>query len=238
MATFIFPTVTRVTSGFRGSRRNHHGVDFAQSGYHEIKASAAGKVSRSYRSSSYGECIMIVHQINGKTWETVYAHMRTGSRRVKVGDTVKQGQVIGVMGSTGNSTGQHLHFELHRGRWNVRKTNAVNPLQYLGKDSSPKKVVKDLNAIKIRKGDTLTGLAKQYDTTVKKLQEVNKIRNPNKIYVGQRIIVSAKQYHKVKRGDTVSALARKYGSSQSQIKAWNKLKDINKIKVGQRLRVR
>ncbi|MCX2829227.1 M23 family metallopeptidase [Bacillus pseudomycoides] len=134
MAKFIYPTDTmRVTSGFRGDRPDHHGVDLAEAGYHPIYAAASGKVSRSYFSSSYGECIMIVHTIDGVTWETVYAHMRSGSRTVKEGDYVTQGQTIGVMGSTGQAYGQHLHFELHKGGWNINKSNAVNPLDYLGK---------------------------------------------------------------------------------------------------------
>lgn len=130
---FINPTkVKRITSKFRTSKRlDHHGVDFADPGMHEIYAAAAGIVSRSYLSESYGECIMIVHTINGQTWETVYAHLRSGSRKVVVGSNVKQGQVIGIMGNTGHSTGQHLHFELHKGRWNIDKTNAVDPLTYL-----------------------------------------------------------------------------------------------------------
>ena len=77
---------------------------------------------------------MIVHTIDGVTWETVYAHMRSGSRTVNVGDYVTQGQTIGVMGNTGDSSGQHLHFELHKGGWNINKSNAVNPLDHLEKD--------------------------------------------------------------------------------------------------------
>ncbi|MFD2637678.1 M23 family metallopeptidase [Piscibacillus salipiscarius] len=135
MATFIYPTVKRVTSEFRSnSRPDHHGTDFAQPGYHEIKAVANGKVTRSYESDSYGQCVMIEHKINGDTWESVYAHMRDGSRKVSVGDKVKQGQVIGVMGNTGHSFGQHLHFELHKGNWNINKTHAVDPEKYLGKN--------------------------------------------------------------------------------------------------------
>ncbi|MDA1641925.1 MULTISPECIES: M23 family metallopeptidase [Bacillus cereus group] len=134
MATFIYPTdTTRITSGFRGDRPDHHGIDLAEAGYHPIYAAAGGQVSRSYFSTSYGECIMIVHNINGVTWETVYAHMRSGSRTVKQGDYVTQGQTIGVMGETGQAYGQHLHFEMHKGSWNINKSNAVNPLDYLGK---------------------------------------------------------------------------------------------------------
>ena len=129
---FIKPAAGRITSGFRtSSRPNHHGIDIAQGGYNPVRAAASGTVSRSYRSATYGETVMITHTINGQTYETVYAHMRTGSRRVRVGQSVRQGQVIGIMGNTGNSRGQHLHFEIHRGRWNSAKSNAVNPANYI-----------------------------------------------------------------------------------------------------------
>lgn len=185
--TFNNPTdVKRVTSGFRPTnRKNHHGTDFAQPGYHEIKASAAGKVAKSYSSTTYGECIMIVHNLGGDTWETVYAHMRKGSRKVSVGQTVKQGQVIGVMGNTGNSTGQHLHFELHKGRWNMAKSNAVNPLNYIGKDLYPAKV--SGNVYTVKKGDTLSEIAVRHGTTTKKLASLNGIKNPSVISIGQKI---------------------------------------------------
>lgn len=146
---FINPTkVDRVTSEFRSSKRaDHHGIDFANPGIHEIYAAAAGTVSRSYRSDSYGECIMIVHNINGQIWETVYAHMRIGSRKVAAGSKVKQGQVIGIMGNTGHSTGQHLHFELHKGRWDIDKINAVDPFKYLGLNREMPSVNTDGSAV-------------------------------------------------------------------------------------------
>lgn len=134
---FTWPTTTkRITSNFRDTRKNHHGLDIADPGTHPIYAAAAGEVTRSYTSASYGECIFILHEINGQTYETVYAHMRSGSRKVNEGQSVKRGQEIGTMGNTGNSTGQHLHFEVHKGRWNMQKSNAVNPLDYLGKGTS------------------------------------------------------------------------------------------------------
>lgn len=146
--TFIWPTNTkRVTSpfGYRthpltGARGSHHnGIDIAKSGSRPIFAAAEGVVRRSYLSSSYGETIMLEHEINGDTWETVYAHMERNSRRFNDGEKVKQGDVIGRMGSTGNSTGQHLHFEIHKGGlWNMAKSNAVDPEQYLEKDLYPK----------------------------------------------------------------------------------------------------
>lgn len=183
---FIYPTDTkRVTSNFNRNRKHpitgknsfHSGVDIAQSGHHEIKAVANGTVSRSYHSESYGECIMIVHKLKGKTWETVYAHMKSGSRKVKEGDTVKQGQAIGVMGSTGNVTGQHLHFELHEGRWNINKSNAVDPLKYLS-DSVQVKEEKTL-LYTVKGGDTLSQIAKDHNTTIAALVRINNIKDKN-----------------------------------------------------------
>lgn len=131
---FIKPSLGVLTNPFQvRSNPKHFGVDFALPGNVAVKAAASGTVTRSYVSPSYGEVIFILHQINGQPFETVYAHLQKGSRKCKVGDTVTQGQVIAYMGNTGDATGQHLHFELHRGRWNGAKSNAVNPLNYIEK---------------------------------------------------------------------------------------------------------
>lgn len=128
---FIKPAAGSKTSGF-GAREmdNHKGIDIAASGSVPIIAAADGVVIRSDLSSSYGNVVYLSHRINGKTYTTVYAHM--SSRSVSVGQTVKQGQQLGFMGNTGQSYGQHLHFELHIGEWNQAKSNAVDPSSYIG----------------------------------------------------------------------------------------------------------
>lgn len=124
------PAVGRVSSGF-GYREgeNHKGVDIANSVSVPIVAAADGIVLKSYYSSSYGNCIFITHYYNGQLYTTVYAHM--SSRVAGTDATVRKGDVIGYMGNTGQSYGQHLHFELHVGEWNSAKSNAVNPLSYI-----------------------------------------------------------------------------------------------------------
>lgn len=101
-------------------------MDIAASGIVPIYAAADGVVIRSYYSTSYGNAVFISHSINGQIYTTVYAHMR--NREVSEGQVVSKGQQIGLMGNTGRSYGQHLHFELHRGEWNLSKTNAINPV--------------------------------------------------------------------------------------------------------------
>ncbi|PLT28991.1 peptidase M23 [Peribacillus deserti] len=125
--SFTRPAAGTLSSNF-GARwgTKHMGVDIAGPGYIPIVAAADGVVSRAYTSSSYGNVVFISHSINGQVYTTVYAHMQSFS--VSTGQVVAKGQQIGVMGSTGQSTGQHLHFELHKGSWNAAKSNAVNPV--------------------------------------------------------------------------------------------------------------
>jgi peptidoglycan hydrolase CwlO-like protein len=103
----------------------HYGVDIANSGSNvPIVAAADGVVVTAHFSSSYGNVVYIAHSINGHVYTTVYAHM--SKYIVSTGQTVTKGQQIGVMGSTGDSTGQHLHFELYNGAWAYH--SAINPM--------------------------------------------------------------------------------------------------------------
>lgn len=128
---FIQPAAGRYTSRFekRGGKM-HHGLDIAASGTVPVVAAAEGVITRSYYSTSYGNVVFISHNINGQTYTTVYAHLK--SRSVSAGQKVKQGQQLGIMGNTGQSEGQHLHFEIHKGEWNAQKSNAMDPKIYIG----------------------------------------------------------------------------------------------------------
>lgn len=143
MVTFIKPADGRLTSHF-GRRlhpidkvmKGHSGIDIAKSGNVPVVASADGVVTRVGALGTYGNVVMIKHDIFGQVYETNYAHLHSWD--VKVGQKVKQGQRIARMGNTGNSTGQHVHFEIHKGRWASGQPNAVDPLTLIGKDLSPK----------------------------------------------------------------------------------------------------
>lgn len=89
---------------------NHTGIDIAAPGGTPVYAVQGGVViTSSYAPSSYGEYVVVSHG-NGRT--TLYAHMQRGSRTVKEGDVVSQGQTLGKVGMTGSATGNHLHLEL------------------------------------------------------------------------------------------------------------------------------
>ncbi|PCK19887.1 peptidase M23 [Bacillus pumilus] len=127
---FIKPAAGRFSSGFGlRSGGQHYGLDIAAKGTVPVVAAASGTVTNSSYSSSYGHVVFITHNINGQTYQTVYAHLAT--RSVSTGQRVEQGQFLGYMGNTGQSHGQHLHFELHKGLWNGAKSNAVDPAPYI-----------------------------------------------------------------------------------------------------------
>ena len=135
---FICPlkSYTRISSEY-GWRKNpvsgvnklHAGTDFAAPGGTPIYAAASGYVQvAGWSSGGYGNYVIIYHgkMSDGVAYSTLYGHMR--SVATSAGKYVKQGEVIGYVGSTGNSTGNHLHLEVWRGG---SKANAVNPRGYI-----------------------------------------------------------------------------------------------------------
>ncbi len=137
-AGFICPlkSYTRISSEY-GTRKNpvtgrrtlHAGIDIAAAGGTPIYAAASGYVQvAGWSSGGYGNYVIIYHgkMSNGTAYSTLYGHMR--SVATTAGKYVKQGELIGYVGSTGNSTGNHLHLEVWKGG---SKANAVNPRSYI-----------------------------------------------------------------------------------------------------------
>jgi murein DD-endopeptidase MepM/ murein hydrolase activator NlpD len=125
-----YPLNKRISSGFgyRGdpfhSRRSvyHHGIDIDGDHGDRVNTTANGTVISAGWNSGYGNCIIIRHQSG---YETLYGHLSKIS--VRKGEHVRAGQCIGLVGSTGHSTGNHLHYEVHRAG---KERNPVNFLAY------------------------------------------------------------------------------------------------------------
>ncbi len=130
---------SRISSRFSGKRwhpvlgkwRSHRGVDYAAARGTPIRAAGDGKIVKAVYSKSYGNVVFIQH---GGRYTTVYAHMKGFARGIRKGKRVKQGQVIGYVGSTGLVTGPHLHYEfrvngVHRNPLTVKLPAAapINP---------------------------------------------------------------------------------------------------------------
>ncbi|MEX2311931.1 MAG: peptidoglycan DD-metalloendopeptidase family protein [Rhodospirillales bacterium] len=103
-----------------GYTRMHKGVDFAAPTGTPIYAAGNGTVAFAGRKGGYGNYVLLRH--NG-TYETAYAHMNGFARGIRTGTRVEQGQIIGYVGTTGRSTGPHLHYEV------LMSGNQVNPLR-------------------------------------------------------------------------------------------------------------
>ena len=124
---FVFPANGSISSGFGnrihpilGYSRFHAGIDFAASHGSAIRAADSGRVIFSGWYGGYGQTVIIDH---GNGISTLYAH--ASRLLVNEGQNVQQGQSIAAIGSTGLSTGPHLHFEVRQ------NGNPVNPMAYL-----------------------------------------------------------------------------------------------------------
>lgn len=149
-------------------------------------------------------------KIMGKWYTTRYAHMEPGSQRLKKGDKVQAGQVVGIMGASGEVTGRHLHIEINEGKtnkWTSDGKGFVDPMKFMPATIAAEEATADAKlptpetapvapapvhgskptSHKVVSGDTLSKIAKKYGTTVAVLVSLNKLKNPNVISVGQVI---------------------------------------------------
>ncbi len=118
----------RISSGFSSARRNpvtrkvvpHHGVDFAAAPGTPITATADGRVISVGWDGALGQAVRLRH---GSEYVTIYGHMRGFARGIEKGVEVRQGQVIGYVGSTGRATGPHLHYTV------LRHGRPINPMK-------------------------------------------------------------------------------------------------------------
>ena len=127
-----------------GYTKMHTGTDFAAPMGTPIMASGDGKVTKAGWCGGGGNCVKIKHN---STYETVYAHMSKFGRGIKKGKRVKQGQIIGYVGSTGLSTGPHLHYEVIENGKKINSQKLKLPSGKILKGSERKKF--EVSKIKI-----------------------------------------------------------------------------------------
>ena len=188
----------------------HSGLDLGwfdeqDKNYGEVKSPADGVVvalRKNYKTqdstgSSYGNYVKVDH---GNGIMTLCAHLKYNTVCVNVGDKVKQGQKLGINGTTGHSTGVHIHYEVWKNgtRVDPLPLTYVYPDQYVGESTkkdynilyyNPSPEPTDFDTYEVVKGDTLTKIANKYNTTWQYLAEINHLENPNLIYPGQILLV-------------------------------------------------
>lgn len=196
---YVHPFFGNVTSSFGPrKRRFHYGIDIDLETGDQVVAAFDGKVRIAKKSASYGNVIVIRHS-NGL--ETYYAHL--SKINVEIDQYVYAGQSIGLGGNTGRSRGSHLHFEVRY------LGQPINPTEMISFDD--RKLISDTFCLSkntfsyfndvhklahttsrhkvhvVKKGDTLSGIAKKYGTTVKSLTQKNRLKTKTTLHPGQKL---------------------------------------------------
>lgn len=212
---YAMPCDGRITSkyGYRAKfGRMHKGIDLGIHNNDTIYAAFDGKVRlTNYEAKGYGNYIIIRHP---NDLETVYGHLN--KPLVKANQTVKAGQPIGLGGSTGRSTGPHLHFET----------------RFMGYAINPQAIFDFAN--KTIHTDTYTFTKKTYQeprSFSPKKDLASKNENP---YKGSLEVAS----YTVKKGDSLASIARSYGVSTTTLRRLNGMQPTERIKVGQVLKLK
>jgi murein DD-endopeptidase MepM/ murein hydrolase activator NlpD len=216
LESYHYPYIGRITSRYGPRKgRAHQGLDLGLKTGDPIYATFDGKVRISKAAGDYGNLIVIRHN-NGL--ETYYAHL--SQRDVEVGDWVVAGQQIGLGGSTGRSTGPHLHYEV----------------RYKGQSFDPERLI-DFSNGNLRRDELL--LKRRHFSIYSKFeQDFGDEEEVAKQEEAERKAAAAVQYHTIRSGDTLGAIARKYGTSVSRICQLNGIKSTTILSIGRRLRVR
>jgi murein DD-endopeptidase MepM/ murein hydrolase activator NlpD len=186
---------TRITSEFGFRRyRWHHGTDLKLNVGDPIYSTFDGIVRiRSYDRTGYGYYVVVRHK-NGL--ETLYGHM--SKILVDVGQEIKAGDILGLGGNTGRSTGPHLHYEIRYQGLSINPTEVfdfalgkIKSEVYMITSSSFDHVVKTQQAIyhRVRSGETLSAIARRYGVRVATLTRLNNISANSVLRVGQRLRV-------------------------------------------------
>lgn len=211
---YHIPHKGRITSnyGYRAKfGRMHKGVDIGIRSNDTIYAAFDGKVRlTNYEAKGYGNYIILRHP---NTLETVYGHLN--KILVKPNQTVKAGQAIGLGGSTGRSTGPHLHFET----------------RFMGYAINPAAIFDFAN--KTIHTDTYTFTKQTYQQARSFAPKKEKTTNDNP-YKGSQEVAS----YTVKAGDSLASIARNYGVSTTTLRKLNGMQPSDKIKVGQVLKLK
>jgi murein DD-endopeptidase MepM/ murein hydrolase activator NlpD len=216
-------------------KKHHNGTDICGLGKAPwyIEAFADGKVLKAQVSTAagggFGHYVVLQHKIDGEFYTSLYAHLEPGSMQVKPGQKVTAGTVLGKMGTSGMSTGVHLHWEIWKGKthgWSPDGKGFVEPVGF----------VKALLAA--QKAKDFAGESTPEDAPA----EIIKVDPPKPVAKPAPKTTSAKapapklaksKTHKVVSGDTLGKIAAKNGTTVATLTKLNNIKNANSISVGQ-----
>jgi murein DD-endopeptidase MepM/ murein hydrolase activator NlpD len=192
-----------------------------------IEAPFDGTVQEARKSTAagggFGNFVRILHKINGEYYTTTYAHMLDDSVKVKPGQKIEAGTPIGKMGSTGMSTGKHLHWELQKGKtyaWNDKGLNFIEPVAFFDA---------------LIKLEAINGTAKDVtpaDAPVAPAPVHGAAKQSTKP-VAPAVPASVSKTYTVVKGDNLTRIAARNNTTVQRLVELNGIKNANLIQVGQ-----
>ena len=217
LKSYHYPRVGRINSKYGPRRRGiHQGTDIGLKIGDPVYAVFDGRVRLTqYYRGGYGNLIVLRHD-NGL--ETYYGHL--SERLVEENQWVEAGQVIGLGGSTGRSTGPHLHFET----------------RYYGQSFDPERLIdfksgtlcRDTFLLKRSYFSIYSHAGQDFEDEIANEEQDKK----------EKAEREAMRYHRIRSGDTLGAIARKYGTTVTKICRLNGIKSTTVLRIGRTLRVR
>ena len=208
---FVMPVKGQILSKFGiRHRRMHTGTDIRLNSGDTVRSAFDGRVRLAKKFNGYGNLVLVRHN-NGL--ETIYAHLK--SIKVKVNDTIKAGDLIGLGGRTGRATCNHLHFET----------------RLFGEPFDPNKYI-DYNTFTLQ-ADKVYYKNKQFVTNLADLRD--KPAPENKLLLASGDAGASK--HVIRKGDNLSSIARKYNTTVKKLCATNKITAQKTLKVGSVIRI-
>lgn len=213
------------------TKKHHNGTDIfgVGKGPHYIESFYDGKVLKATVSTAegggFGHYVVVQHKIGKDYYTSLYAHLKPGSVKVKAGQKIEAGTVVGIMGTSGMSTGIHLHWEIWKGKthgWSPDGKGFVEPISFVEA------------LIKMEDAQGFANVATPEDAPA----EIIKVEEPKPAAKPAAKKPAAKpKTHKVVSGDTLSKIASKYGTTVDALAKLNNIKNVNSISVGQVIKV-
>ena len=219
-------------------KRHHNGTDI-WSGKEPcwIEAPYDGKViAVGNNPTGFGNYVILLHKIKGEFYVTLYGHMENGSIKVKKNQKIEAGTPLGKMGSTGTSTGKHLHWELMKGKKWVYSTTGkgfIEPVKFFTHLIEWEKSIASA-PVEAKPEDPVIPTPTHDEAGAKTAAETQKAVEKPVTPVKPKPV--GKSY-KVKSGDTLGEIASKHDTTVEALVKLNKIKNPNVIKVGQLIKL-
>jgi murein DD-endopeptidase MepM/ murein hydrolase activator NlpD len=223
------------------TKKHHNGTDIGGLGRAPwyVEAFADGKVLKAQVSTAagggFGHYVVLQHKIDGEFYTSLYAHLEPGSMQVKPGQKVKAGHVLGKMGTSGMSTGIHLHWEIWKGKthgWSADGKGFVEPISFVKALNEADKA-KGFANVSADESDPVQPVAVHQPAK----QAPAKEPATKKPAVKKTVDKPAPKVYTIKSGDTLGKIAKVNKTTVAALQKLNGINNPNLIKVGQKIKL-